>query len=237
MAKIGNFQPQGMLINVQEERKPNEEQTVQETARAKVVITSNERVILNAKGVKFEVLLDALDFVPASRLSLLKEFVDKSKNNDASVSEININEICDAYSNDLNEFYFNKDPEMVRTILKFYENDVDDRKTHIFATSLCALELKAAFEYWRIDYKQYLDVCCLRVFESAVESKVEMIETEERIIKEYTFRENFGTRFFPKIRQTIWYVMEKPKSSIWSLIYALFSAFMTILSIIEVILR
>jgi hypothetical protein len=206
-----------------------------ERSSEKKVITSKERIVWNAKGVKFEVLLEALAYVPNSRLSDLKELLHKNLEHEESKQILD--QICDAYSDDMTEFYFNKDPNIVTLILKFYEQDMEDQKTHVNLQNVCLLELDAAFSFWRIDYAKYLDACCLRKFEEDKESEIEMIETEKKIITEFNLREDFGVKFYPHIREKIWYIMEVPNSSFWSRIYILFSACMTLFSSLDIIFR
>ncbi len=81
---------------------------------------------------------------------------------------------------------------------------------------MCIFDLVTEFEYWKIDYAQHLDSCCLRKFSSSLKAAQEEKELEKLFIKEVNFKENFGKYCLPRIREAIWMVMEKPSSSIWA---------------------
>jgi hypothetical protein len=204
----------------------------------KIVVSTkaklSERIIINSKGIKHEVLLQALDFVPNSRLSQLKDFIEMRFQKDGSL--LQIENICDGHSEDYKEFYFNKDSELVGIILKFYEHDNEDQKVHINMKNLCTLELESAFKFWKIDYEKYLDVCCLRDFNEKKENELHTVKFETETINSHNFREEFGSKFFPEIREKIWYIMEVPKSSIWAKIYIYFSSAIILCSNLDIIL-
>jgi hypothetical protein len=102
---------------------------------------------------------------------------------------------------------------------------------------VCPLELKNEFVYWKIDYESHLDVCCLRDFENIIEMYLDQLPIEDEVIEHINFREDFGTRFFPKIREKIYYMMEVPRSSIRAKFYLIFSSCMISLSVIEFIIK
>jgi hypothetical protein len=83
---------------------------------------NDKRIVINAKGVRYEALVTALGLIQNSRLSQLKEFIEL-KHSQLKTSDLKIEEICDGYTDNFEEFYFNKDPNLVLVILKFYEND------------------------------------------------------------------------------------------------------------------
>jgi hypothetical protein len=177
-------------------------------------------VILSARGVKFEVMIASLSRVPNSRLAEIGEIMQKQQKEQKDL--VKMKELCDWYSEDFKEIYFDKDASFLSAILKFYESGVKGvRKTHLVSLNCCAFDLEADFEYWKIDYQDYLDSCCLRKFSSNLSSLRKDKETEKRVIEDLNFKENFGKRLFPKIRETIWMIMEKPDSSIWAKVRSL----------------
>jgi hypothetical protein len=212
-----------------------------------------KKIIINAKGVKFEVPLEALGYVPNSRLACIKDYIENRPQSDGTF--LKIRDICDGHNDDLNEFYFNKDPDMVQLILRFYENR---NKAHISSKKRCSLELDAAFAYWKIDYDKHLDDCCLRKFIEDKGIEIEAIQIEREIIQKYNFREDFGKRLFPEAREKLYNIMEVmhltfneqnlkkarktnlfkvPKSSALAKCFIFFSSFMILLSIIDIFLR
>jgi hypothetical protein len=185
----------------------------------------NKKVlVLNARGTKFEVMIGSLARVPNSRLGQISEIIEKPKKHNADLDKLN--GLCDRYSEDFNEIYFNKDSTVLSSILKFYENDPSqEKKIHLSLLNACAVELAADFEYWKIEYHDYLDLCCLRKFRSSLNLMQSEKKSQQKIIDEINFKENFGKYFFPKVREAIWLIMEKPSSSIWAKVNFYFSVF------------
>jgi hypothetical protein len=189
------------MINVESSNTVRVEKQAQDRS-----LSSEKRVNINAKGVKFQVPLEALSYVPNSRLAQIKDFIENRLRSDGTF--LKIQDICDGHYDELNEFYFNKDPDMVQLILRFYENEPPNNRTHMSGKRFCSLELDAAFTYWKIDYEIYLDECCLIKFEEDKEREIEAIQIERNIITKYTFKKKFGTRFFPHIREKVHNFME-----------------------------
>lgn len=164
---------------------------------------SDRFIRLNAKGRKYEVLLECLDLVPASRLAKLKQAIQSQDVNELS-------RLCDSFSPDLTEFYFNLDPDIFSLILKFYESN---SRVHLDVNKNgCVRELERQLNKFGINYEFYLDVCCLKKLDRERDKLEEELENERKILKDYLRRENFGY-CFPKTRETIWNIMENPRTS------------------------
>lgn len=184
--------------------------------------TSKERIILNAKGTRFEVLLDSLDHIPDSRMHQLKQLIENKRNNltdaimDENERKLTLSDLCDDYSSDLKEFYFNRDPELFAHMLKFYEKRENNRRVHLCLVNFCAHEVEKEFEYWKIDYEQHLDLCCLDRFQSEKSATEDALHTYKTLINNLSNQgttANFGTVCLPKVRKDIWNFMEWPKTS------------------------
>jgi hypothetical protein len=178
--------------------------------------TIKELIVLNARGIKFEILMASLNCVPNSRLALVGDIISKPNKNELDLARLD--ELCDRYSDDFKEIFFNKDPHILSLIMKFYENDFISlgRKKHLSNFNFCAFELEADFEYWGIDHLEYLDSCCLRKFISNLSSLKADKKTEKKIIRELNFKEDFGKKFFPEVRRAIWMIMENQSNSTWA---------------------
>jgi hypothetical protein len=199
---------------------------------------SNEIVILNARGVKFDMLLKQMDAFPGSRLAKLKSLIEESKLSKLTPERIaHFKEFCDDYDPILNELYFNKDPSLVAFVLNFYETrkSKNDR-THVDLGSICILELDDEMrDYWQInDFKNFLEPCCLVLLERDVEKLQEKINKRNAIIEEYYYRENFGKYYFPELREKIWNLVEYPSTSIYAKIYTAVSLFITCLAAFDI---
>ena len=111
---------------------------------------SRKKVILNARGMKYDVLLRLFDKYPKSRLGKLKILIDENRMKDLD----DLLELCDDYDTKLNEFYFDCDPDVLKLIIGFYKND----RLH-YPTNICANQFEDELKYWQIsEYK--LDDCC-----------------------------------------------------------------------------
>lgn len=162
-----------------------------------------KRIILNARGVKFEILAQKFNNFPDnSRLGKLKNY--------SSLDHANILTICDEFYSETmyDEFYFDRDPDILRLILNFYST----RKFHC-ATQYCALYLEEEMDYWRMDVNS-MELCCRLRLDACREQIVEDIRFEKEIIDIYNKNNEFSdVKYFPKTREWLWGVMEKPNSS------------------------
>jgi hypothetical protein len=198
----------------------------------KHLIQQPERIIINSRGIKYDVILKIFDKLPESRLGSLKLFLDSYKeyqlgeNPDLDEPDLNnLLDICDGYDLELNEFYFNKDPYVLNSILNFYTND----KLHIDDHS-CAMQLADEFRYWDIDEEILMDRCCeIRYYErkDAIQSEVKK-ENQELNKSISNNKEAFGESCFPDVREKVWNLFEKPTSSIYARVDLLFTSFFII---------
>jgi hypothetical protein len=200
---------------------------------------SRERIILNARGMKFEVLVRTLDNVPNGRLNTIKHVIEANAKNPPNSKTVDLellDDVCDDYSKDLKEFYFNRNPVVFENILKFYQQPVLEKKTHINIQDACPLELEEEFHYWRIDWEEYLDECCSVKLDDLRDHLHDEMLATKKMVESVTKRVNFGDKFMPKTREMVWYIMEVPKSSILARVYMLFSTLIRALSILNTVL-
>jgi hypothetical protein len=171
-----------------------------------------KRIILNIRGIKYDVPLNNLNRFPNSRLSDLKFKLD---NLEYDVNELN--NICDDVDLDKMEFYFNRDPFIFNSILNYCVNG----KLHI-DTNLCVILFSDELNYWRID-EDLISNCCEWSYNDKKDDVQNDIEAEKKLITKITHKESFNNFILPGLREKIWFVMEKPSSSIWAkVIYYLF---------------
>jgi hypothetical protein len=203
-------------------------------------ITSNldkRIIVLNARGVKFEVLVRTLDNVPNGRLNIIKHVIDANEHSTYKTVDLEkLEDVCEHFTDDLNEFYFNKNPVVFQNILKFYQQPVLEKKTHINLQDVCPLEQEEEFKYWNIDWEEYLDVCCsVKLDDMRYKLHAEIRETNQ-IIESLTSEVSYRSKLYPNIRRKIWNVMENPKSSVLAYSFLLFSTLLRVLSILNVVL-
>jgi hypothetical protein len=197
--------------------------------------TLNEKIILNARGFKYEILLNLMDRVKHSRLAKLKKFIEMSRVDSLSANEYFTREkLCDGFNSQLTEFFFNKDPHMLGVVLNFYEPRVN-KHTHINFLSFCPYSLEDELAYWNIrNYECLMEPCCLLRLEKAKEKIDIELKKERIVIDELNHKEDFADCCFSGFRECLWNIMDNPKSSICAAIYTAFSTFMILVSIFDI---
>jgi hypothetical protein len=173
---------------------------------------NKERIIFNVRGVKFEVLVRTLDNVPNGRLNTIKHVIEANRTSPTKTVDLEkLETVCDDYTADLKEFYFNKNPVVFENNLKFYQQPVLEKKTHINIQDVCPLELEEEFHYWNIDWEEYLNECCSVKLDDLRDNLHDEIKETKQIIESVVKRINFGEGRMANARQSVWYVMEIPK--------------------------
>lgn len=162
----------------------------------------NKRIVLNARGFRFEILLDKFaKFPPNSRLGELTNYGLLSKQDILSIcDDFNFAKTCD-------EFYFDRDHDVLKLILNYFSTG----KFHL-VSSICPVYLEEELNYWKLNLDQ-IELCCKLEFDSTCEQINGNIKFEKEIIDMYNSKEEFKAIYLPKIREKLWSIIEKPYSS------------------------
>lgn len=161
-----------------------------------VIQQKSNRITLNCMGTKFEITSDILHKFPNdSRLGELKEYY--------KMRSVELLCVCDQYDLSKPEFFFNRDPDVLKVMLKY----VSTGQLHMNA-SLCEVDLEDELKYWRFNVIR-LAKCCSLSFETNREKKLRDVRLEGEIIQSLTFDGSKATGLMDRL----WGVFESPKNS------------------------
>ena len=162
---------------------------------------NSRTIILNARGVKYEVLSQTLRKFPNTRLGKIAN---------ANKKEDLVN-LCDELRRD--HFYFDRDPFLLNSILDYYSFG----KIHL-NTCYCVCRLKEELRYWHID-DSAINLCCRFDYYEKISNSESAIDYQQQTMSKTNQKENYGNNFFPEFRRNICNFLNNPKSSIYAKVH------------------
>lgn len=182
---------------------------------------ANPKVILNVGGLKHEVMWRMLEKRPLTRLGMLSK----------ARTHQEILNLCDAYSLQDNEFYFDRDPATFNCVLNFYRTE----RLHII-DEVCILDFADDLEFWMIK-ELNLEICCLDKFNARREHILQEVEKEKATQGEDEVEEDFGDGYFAQYQKALWDLFEKPQSSLCAKLISLLSIGLVLVSTVGMCLN
>ena len=158
----------------------------------------NSKVVINARGYKYQILLQRLNQFPeTSRLGRLKYF--------DQMEPDQLLQICDDYDLINKEFYFDRDPGLLANILNFNLPN----KIH-FGEKHCPIYLRNELDYWGIE-EEHIDICCRYLFKS-LESDMQVF-FQSPPDSQVELAQKYKGKWLSELRMKLWYITEIPSSS------------------------
>lgn len=158
--------------------------------------TTKQKVTLNAFGTKFQLTQDVFSKIfSRTRLGILKDY-----------ERMHMHDIlgyCDDFDPISLEFFFNRDPEVLKLIL----NHAVTGEFHL-NTNLCEVYLERELVYWKFDIEQ-INHCCSTSFDEEYENKREHMENDHKIIDRLESEDHREKN----TREKIWSILNNPLDS------------------------
>ena len=164
-------------------------------------------IILNVRGIKYEVNLEKFSKFPNTRLGMLR---DQLRHHNLK----GISNLCDTFDIDLQQFYFDRDPYVLNKILGLYLNG----KLHLNTTTECGSFIESELKYWMIEL-DHIETCCRFILSEKLEETNEIEKISLKIIEKLNQKNDFGDGSIAELRENLWLILENPKSSKYAKVF------------------
>ncbi|CAM9779313.1 unnamed protein product [Bubo scandiacus] len=188
--------------------------------KSKTPIQRNKCLLnINVGGKLFQMAYKVAARYPITRLGKLALYTDPMKKL----------QLCDDYSVQKNEYFFDRDPLIFYYIFHFYRSGV-----LWIMDEMCPSNFVEEIEYWGIHLK-YSQHCCWILFEEKQDEVSEYLKIQKELeaqLEPLDSVEQFEGKFLGWFRKMIWNLIENPYSSVAAKIIAVMSSFFVLISIV-----
>ncbi|XP_072701502.1 potassium voltage-gated channel subfamily V member 2-like [Ciconia boyciana] len=188
--------------------------------KSKTPIQRNKYLLnINVGGKLFQIAYKVAARYPITRLGKLALYTDPMKKL----------QLCDDYSVQKNEYFFDRDPLIFHYIFHFYRSGV-----LWIMDEMCPSNFVEEIEYWGIHLK-YSQRCCRILFEEKQDELSEYLKIQKELeaeLEPLASVEQFEGKFLGRFRKMIWNLIENPYSSAPAKIIAVMSSVFVLISIV-----
>ncbi|XP_068176510.1 potassium voltage-gated channel subfamily V member 2-like [Antennarius striatus] len=142
--------------------------------------------------------------------------------------------LCDDYSVQKNEFFFDRDPAFFHHISQFYTSGV-----LWIVQEMCPINFEEEIAYWGLSLKD-TKLCCWMVFQEKIDEVKDDLKVEKELMAEIEVKYNdecFKDMVFGNIRKSLWNIVENPYSSTLAKAFSVVSSLFVLFSIVAMTLN
>lgn len=214
----------GDIYDVYAEYDDEEDDKPMSTSNKLSSSTKNYMLNINVGGKVYQISYKVAAKYPKTRIGRLATYTDHSRKLD----------LCDDYTVQNNEFFFDRDPDIFHNIFNFYRTGVVWIKDE-----LCPRNFLEEINYWGVRIKN-THRCCRISFEERQDELNEQLKVQRELQAEVETEEHedrFQDMAFGHSRFLIWNMMEKPFSSVTAKLMAVASSFFVLVSLVAMTLN
>ncbi|XP_059958493.1 potassium voltage-gated channel subfamily V member 2 [Mesoplodon densirostris] len=208
----------------EEDQQPGEATTDQDEGGTDAPVVSSTLKV-NVGGHSYHLEYAELASYPKTRLGRLATSTSRSRQL----------RLCDDYEAQMDEYFFDRDPEIFQLIYNFYASGV-----LLVRDELCPRCFLEELGYWGVRLK-YTPRCCLICFEERRDELSEQLKIQRELRAqaqaeeaEELFRD---MRFYGPQRRRLWNLMEKPFSSVAAKAIGVASSLFVLISVVALVLN
>ncbi|KAL1266980.1 hypothetical protein QQF64_002655 [Cirrhinus molitorella] len=212
------------IYDIYAEYEDDEEDRLMSTSAKLSSPTKNYMLNINVGGKVYQISYRVAAKYPKTRIGRLATYTDHNRKLD----------LCDDYTVQNNEFFFDRDPDIFHNIFNFYRTGVLWIKDE-----LCPRNFLEEINYWGVRIKN-THRCCRISFEERQDELNEQLKVQRELQAEVETEEHedlFQDMAFGHTRFIIWNMMEKPFSSITAKLMAVASSFFVLVSLVAMTLN